>query len=198
MKILAASDLHGNEDAVEKLASEAEKDKVDLVVIAGDISDFGETPKGMIGPFLKKGRKVAFVMGNHEAPGTDELLVEEYKITNIQGYSFVIDDVGFFGCGGANIGMNFMSEEQMHYYLAMGFKYIQNAKKKVMITHVHPAGSKIEKFSFPGSEAVTHAIYQFKPDIHICGHIHEMEGFEEQIDNTKVFCVGTRGKVIEV
>ena len=196
MKILAASDIHGNEEAVEKLAKDSEK--ADLVVIAGDISDFGETPKGMIGPFLKKGKKVAFVMGNHEAPGTDELLVEEYKITNIQKYSFIVDDVGFFGCGGANIGMNFMSEEQMHYYLSMGFKYIQNAKKKIMVTHVHPAGSKIEKFSFPGSEAVTHAIYQFKPDIHICGHIHEMEGFEEQIGKTKVICVGTRGKIIEV
>lgn len=198
MRILAASDIHGNEEAVEKLANEAEKDKADLVVIAGDISDFGETPKNMIGPFLKKNKKVAFVVGNHESPGTGEFLTEKYKITNIQNYAFISNDVGFFGCGGANIGMNFMSEEDIHYYLAMGFKYIQNAKKKVMVTHVHPAGSKIEKFSFPGSEAVTHAIYQFKPDIHICGHIHEMEGFEEQIGKTKVICVGTRGKIVEV
>lgn len=196
MKILAASDMHGNEEVVEKLANDAEK--ADLVVIAGDITEFGETPKGMIGPFLKKGKKVAFVIGNHEAPGTDELLVEEYKITNIQGNAFISDDVGFFGCGGANIGINFMREEDIHFYLAMGFKYVQNAKKKVMVTHVHPAGSKIEKFSFPGSAEVTRAIYQFKPDVHICGHIHEMEGFEEQIGKTRVVCVGTRGKMIEV
>ena len=198
MKILAASDLHGNGEAVEKLAKEAEKNKVDLVVIAGDISDFGEVPKGMIGPFLKKNKKVTFVMGNHESPGTGEFLAEKYNIKNLQNYAFVSDDVGFFGCGGANIGINFMSDEEIHYYLAMGFKYVQNAKKKIMITHVHPQGSKIEKFSFPGSAAVTHAIYQFKPDIHICGHIHEMEGFEEQIGNTKVLCVGTRGKIVEV
>ncbi|HLC77086.1 MAG TPA: metallophosphoesterase [archaeon] len=198
MKILATSDIHGNEEAVKKLANDAQKDGADLVIIAGDISDFDETPNGMIGPFLKKNKKVAFVMGNHESPGTDEFLVEKYKITNLQGYSFMVGDVGFFGCGGANIGINFMSEEQMHYYLAMGFKYIQKAKKKVMVTHVHPSGSKVEKFSFPGSAAVTHAIYQFKPDVHICGHIHEMEGFEEQIGKTKVVCVGARGKMIEV
>ncbi len=198
MKILAASDLHGNEGVVEKLAGEAEKNEVDLVIIAGDISDFGEIAKGMIGPFLKKGKKVAFVVGNHETPGLGEFLVEKYKATNIQSYAFMAGDVGFFGCGGANIGPTSVSEDELFYYLNKGFHYVSGAKKKIMVTHVHPSGSKIEKFSFPGSEAVTKVIYQFKPDIHICGHIHEMEGFEEKIGNTQVICVGNRGRIIEV
>ena len=63
---------------------------------------------------------------------------------------------------------------------------------------MHPSGSLIEKFSFPGSKAVRKAIDKFKPDIHLCGHIHEMEGFEEKIGKTIVFSVGKRGKIIEL
>ena len=199
MKILAVSDIHGNSGLVEQLADEAEKEHVDLVLIAGDISEFGELAKGMIGPFLKKGKKVAFVMGNHDAPGVAEFLTEQYKIANIQGYSLIYDDVGVFGCGGANIlGMNFLNDDEMFHYLSNGFRYVKKAKKKIMLTHMHPKGSMIERSSFPGSKAVTKAIYEFKPDLHICGHIHEMEGFEEKMGKTKVFCVGTRGKIIEI
>lgn len=198
MKILAAGDMHGNEQVAEKLADEAEKSGAELVLIAGDISDFGELAKGMIGPFLKKGKKVAFVTGNHETPGLGEFLSEKYKVPNIQNHSFVYHDVGIFGCGGANIGIGFVSDEDMFEYLKNGFRYIKNAKKKIMVTHVHPTGSRIEKFSFPGSEAVTKAIYELKPDLHICGHIHEMEGFEEKMGDTNIVCVGSRGKIIEI
>lgn len=198
MKILAAGDMHGNEHVAEKLAEEAEKNGAELVLIAGDIADFGEIAKGMIGPFLKRGKKVAFITGNHETPGLGEFLSEKYKIPNIQSYAFIYRDIGVFGCGGANIGMGFVSDEDMFRYLKNGFKYIKNAKKKIMVTHVHPKGSIIERTSFPGSEAVTKAIYEFKPDLHICGHIHEMEGFEEKMGGTPVICVGSRGKIVDV
>ena len=198
MKVLALSDTHGNEDMVRRLADEAEKNDVDLVLIAGDISEFGEIGKNMIGPFLAKGKKVVFVAGNHDAPGIAEFLTEKYKITNVQNHAIIQEDVGIFGCGGANIGINFTSEKEMHHYLTKGFGYVSAADKKIMLTHMHPKGGLIEKFSFPGSESVTRAIYELKPDIHICGHIHEIEGFEEKIGKTHIFCVGSRGKIIEI
>ena len=198
-KILAVSDIHGSEETVRLLADEAEKQNVDLVMIAGDFSEFGELANGMIGPFLAKGKKVVFVTGNHEAPGVAELLTEKYKITNIQNHSVVYDDVGIFGCGGANImGMNFLTDAEIFDYLDNGFRYVKGAGKKIMLTHVHPKGGLIERFSFPGSEAVTKAIYELKPDIHICGHIHEMEGFIEKMGGTDIICVGSRGKIIEI
>ena len=86
----------------------------------------------------------------------------------------------------------------MREYLEKGFRYIAKAEKKVMVTHIHPAGSVIEKASFAGSKAVAKAIKKFKPDIHICSHIHEMEGIEEKIGRTRVICVGQAGKIIEV
>lgn len=199
MKLLAAGDLHDDHEGVRKLAEEAEKEGVDLVVINGDISNFGDLAKGMIKPFLDRNKKVAFVAGNHDVPGITEVLKEKYDILDIQNKSIIYYGVGIFGCGGANIlHMNFTSDDDMFTYLSNGFRYVKAAKKKIMVTHIHPKGSMIEKFSFPGSEAVTRAIYELRPDIHICGHIHEMEGFEERMGNTRVICVGSRGKIIEV
>ena len=199
MKMLAAGDLHENAVGVKKLAEEAEKEKVDIVIINGDISNFGEMPNGMIKPFVEKKKRVAFVTGNHDMPGITEVLRERYDVIDVQNHAIIYKNVGIFGCGGANImHMNFTSDDEMFNYLSNGFRYVKGAKKKVMVTHIHPKGSLIEKFSFPGSEAVTRAIYELKPDIHICGHIHEMEGFEEKIGETRVICVGSRGKIIDI
>ena len=42
------------------------------------------------------------------------------------------------------------------------------------------------------------AIEEFKPEIHICGHIHETHGIEEKIGSTTVINVGKTGKIIEL
>ena len=69
-----------------------------------------------------------------------------------------------------------------------------------MITHVHPTGTKMEKFTqfFPGSKGIRKAVEAFKPDILLCSHVHEAEGIEEKIGNTKVINVGKKGKIIEL
>ena len=45
---------------------------------------------------------------------------------------------------------------------------------------------------------VRDAILELKPDIHICGHIHETQGIEEIIGKTRVINVGKSGKIIEL
>jgi len=199
MKILTASDIHADKNAVKKLANKAAREKADLVILAGDLTYFDMDWKGMIGPFLEKKKQVLFVPGNHDSLGTAAVLVKKYDIKNLQDYSVIIDDVGFFGCGGANIGLNFTDEDDFFETLYRGFRYIKNAKKKVMVTHLHPSGSMVEKKGgFEGSEAIRKAIETFKPDVHIFGHIHETEGLEEKIDNTVSICTGKKGKIVEV
>ncbi len=198
LKILAASDLHEDRRAVERLAEKAEKENVDLVIICGDITYFDNEWRGMIGPFLKRGKEVLFVPGNHESIATTALLTEKYDIKNLQNYSVSLGDIGIFGCGGANVGPNIMSERDIHDYLKKNFRYIKDKKKKVMITHMHPHNSMVEKLSFPGSKAVRKAIDEFQPDLHIFGHIHETEGLEEDFGKTKSICVGKHGKIISI
>lgn len=200
MKILAASDIHGDRRQAERLAERAEKENVDLVILCGDLSYFETSTEGIIGPFAKKNKKVILIPGNHETVATADFLAEVYGATNLHGYSIKYKDIGLFGCGGANIGMFSLSEEEIFQLIEKGHERIKDSKKKILITHVHPAGSKMELFTkiFPGSKGLKKAIDTFKPDFLLCGHVHEAEGIEEIIGKTKVINVGKSGKILEI
>ncbi len=200
MKILAAGDIHGDTGQAKKLADQAEKEKVDLVILCGDLTMAEKSTEGIIGPFVKKGKKVILIPGNHETIATADFLAELYDVINLHGYSIKYKDVGLFGCGGANIGLFQLSESEIFSALKKGFENIKNYKKKIMITHVHPSETIMEKFTqfFPGSKGIRKAIDEFKPDILLCSHVHEAEGIEEKIGKTRVINVGKAGKIIEI
>ncbi len=202
MKILAAGDLHGDVTTAKKLAKKAFDEKVDLVVLAGDITGDDDKLPGVISPFLDKKQKVLFVPGNHESLATADFIADFYGITNLHGYSVKYENVGIFGCSGNNLGINQLSEEEIFSLLKRGFDKVKDSKRKVMVTHVHPKGAKMGKFGHPivqeGSQGIRKAIEKFSPDILICSHIHEASGIEERIGKTRVINVGTEGKIIEI
>ncbi|MBI4019313.1 MAG: metallophosphoesterase family protein [Candidatus Aenigmarchaeota archaeon] len=199
MKILAVSDLHNDFRQVKKLAEQAEKENVDAVIICGDITYFDEYMDGMIGPFLKKNKQVLFIPGNHDSEATTDFITKKYGIKNLHGEAVTIGDVSIFGAGWTtNVGPTCISEKDMKNYLERGFEKSEEGKR-VMITHIHPKGSRIEKkFKFPGSSSVAKAIYELKPDVHFCGHIHEAEGMEEFMGKTHVFSLGKHGRIVEI
>lgn len=204
LKILAAGDIHGDKNLVKKLAEKAEKYKVDLVILTGDITLAEQSVDELIGPFLKKKKKVLLIPGNHETLATIDFLVDLYgpEVKNLHGYSLRIGDVGIFGAGGAvGVGPKFtLTEEQIFDVLKQGYERIKNVKKKIMVTHIHPAISKIEKLSpfVTGSKAVKKAIKYFKPNIALCSHIHEAGGLEMKIGKTRLINVSREGKIIEI
>ena len=53
LRILAAGDIHGDSSLTKKLAEKADKEKVDLVILAGDITSPLETPN-VIKPFKER------------------------------------------------------------------------------------------------------------------------------------------------
>lgn len=200
IRILAAGDIHGDSGLAEKLAKKAEKEKVDLVILCGDLIENEENTKNILGPFVRRKEKVLFVPGNHETNATADFLAELYKVKNIHGKTEKHKNIGIFGYGGANIGMFQIDEYDIYKGLKKGFDKIKNLNKKIMVTHVHPSGSKIERFTsfFEGSSGVRKAIEEFKPNILLCSHVHEAEGIEEKIGKTLVINVGRHGKIIDI
>jgi len=200
LKILAAGDIHGDTGLAEKLAERAQKENCDLVILCGDLTMMEQSTDNIIGPFAKRKEKVLILPGNHETVATADFLAELYGMKNLHGYSVKYKDVGIFGCGGANIGLFQLDEDEIYEMLKKGFEKIKYLNKIIMATHVHPSESKIEKFTdiFPGSPGVKKAIEKFHPDILLCSHVHEAEGIEEKIGNTIVINVGKKGKIIEI
>ncbi len=201
MKILAAGDIHGDQSLASRLAEKAEKEKVDLVILTGDITHFDENCDNILGKFLKKKKKVLFVPGNHDSFATADFLVSMYGVKNIHGYSVKYENIGIFGCGGANIGpVTKFQEKELFDILHKGFKEIKDLQKKIMVTHVHPSETKMEKFSdfIAGSKGVKRAVEEFKPDFLLCSHVHEAEGIEEKVGKTRVINVGKEGTIINL
>jgi len=200
MRILAAGDIHGDTTLAKKLADEAEHEHVDLVVLCGDLTLAERSTKNIIGPFLKKHKRVVIIPGNHETVATVDFLAQFYGVKNLHGYSLKYDKLGIFGAGGANIGLFQITEKEIYDLLKKGFEDIKNLQKKIMVTHVHPSDTKMEKMTtiFEGSSGVRKAIEKFKPDIMLCSHVHEAEGIEETIGKTRVINVGRKGKIIDI
>ncbi len=197
MKILAASDLHGDSKATKRLAKLAEEEKVDLVVLCGDLTGFTES-KNLIKPFKDKNQKVLILPGNWDSFATTDFLAQFYGVSNIHGYSATYENVGFFGAGGADVGPNPVSEKEMRDTLRKAHSGLKGIEKKVMLTHMHPFGSKSEFSGIRGSKAIRDAVAKFKPDLLLHGHIHEAAGFEERIGKTKVINVGKEGRIIDI
>ena len=198
IKILAVGDIHGDTGLVKKLAEKAKKEEVDVVILAGDLTFVEQLVKNLISPFIKAKKQVLLIPGNHESNATINFLAEMYPNTkNIHGHSIKKGDVGIFGAGGGDV-INVTPDKEIFKALKQGHEKIKDSKKKIMVTHMHPKGSKAEFSGFEGSKAVKKAIEEFKPDILISAHIHEASGIEEKIEGTKVINVSRKAKIFEI
>ena len=195
-KILAAGDFHGDSSAAKKLAEKAEKEKVDLVILTGDIIGHIET-ENLIKPFIDRGTKVIFVSGNWDSSETSDFLSKLYGVKNVGEHYVKYGNVGIFGIGSPDWKLS-LNEKKTFDKLKKDFEKIKDLEKKIMVSHIHAAKTKSEFSGFSGSTGLRKAIEEFKPDLFISGHIHEAEGFEENIGKTKVISVGKKGKIIEI
>lgn len=200
LRILASGDIHGDSGLASRLAERAVKENVDLVILCGDLTLAEHGTEGIIGPFVKSKKKVLLIPGNHETVATADFLAQLYGVKNLHGESAIYEDVGIFGCGGANIGSHQLSEDEFYSMLSYSNSKVKHLSKRIMVTHVHPSGTLMERFTsiFPGSTGVRKAIEKLQPDILFCSHVHEAEGIEEKIGATRVINVGRKGKIVEI
>ncbi|MFA4960058.1 MAG: metallophosphoesterase [Candidatus Pacearchaeota archaeon] len=192
-RILAAADLHGSVDIAKKLSEKAKKGKVDLVILAGDINGATEGDERILLPFMKANQKVAFIPGNWDFDKESLALKAHGK--NIDNYYISYGDIGIAGIGNANWKTNLKYED--FELLRANFKRMK-PKKRILVSHVHAKGTMAEFSGFPGDKILRKAVEEFKPDLLISAHIHEAEGIEDKIGNTRIIQVGRNGTIIEV
>lgn len=196
LKILAAGDLHGDFGAAEKLSIKAKKNRVDLVILAGDIYGYSEGEPGILEPFSKAGQKVLFIPGNCDF---DEDIQDLSKIgKNIDRRYVGYNEVGIVGAG--NPDWKLQLDELDLINIKKNFSKMKFSKK-ILVSHLHAAGTNAEKFGFEGwcgDEVLRYAVERFEPDFLISAHIHESEGIEDVIGRTRVIQVGKSGTVLEI
>ncbi len=200
MKILAVGCLHGDLTQAKKLAEQAQKEAVDLVVFAGDFTQSERHTPGLFKVFKEKGLNLALIPGNHESPAHAEAMAQLYGMKFLHGYYAKFGDVAILGAGSANFGIFGLSEKELYDLLKRSADKVKGkARKTIIVTHAHPSNTKIDfDGRFFGSDGIRRAIEKIQPAIAISSNIHEAEGIEDLVGETRIISVGKRGKIIEV
>ena len=199
MKILAVGCLHGDLTQARKLAAQAEKEAVDLVLFAGDFTQSERHTPGLFKVFKDKGLNLALIPGNHESPAHAEAMAKTYGMKFLHGYYSLFGDVAIMGAS-ANFGIFGLSEDELYYLLKRSADKVKGkASKTIIVTHAHPSGTKIDfDGRFFGSDGIRRAIEKIQPTLAISSNIHEAEGIEDLVGKTKIMSVGKSGKIIEI
>ena len=203
MKILAFTDLHSDLKAADKLILKIKKEKPDVIVCAGDLSNFGFGMRVLLRKF-NLGIPFLIIPGNHETPEEIKVYAKEFKsIKDIHLKSFILGNLFFVGCGGGGFTEHHAEFEQSEKKFAEAINKLKLQDHKysvILVTHQPPYKTKADKIygEYSGSTSIRKFIEKNQPAYCICGHIHENEGKTDKIGETIVTNPGIKGKIIEL
>lgn len=195
MKILAMSDPHGDYSKIKKIVEKA--GVFDLVIIVGDLTNFG--PDEKVEELVEMFDKPVFAIpGNCDQRSIIKVL-EASKAVNLHGKAEQIGGVRFIGLGGSNptpFHTPFeLSEEEIEKALegmVCSAENAENCGTIVLLTHAPPHGARDElPFGHVGSTAIQK--FLDRVDLIICGHIHEAKGID-RVGKTTVVNTGEASK----
>jgi Icc-related predicted phosphoesterase len=174
MKILALADIHGSWEVTYMIEELEGLYDFDLVMIAGDITNFG--PAEFALDFLNSIHKPVFaVPGNCDPPEVIDA-IEKSKAINLHDKVREFGSEKFIGLGGTNgrgftMGITFSED--------YAYSLFRNCKGCIFLTHQPPFGILDDVGGkHIGSRGIRDAIFEAKPKLVISGHVHEARGYE--------------------
>lgn len=190
MDIIALSDIHGCLDHVSSIADEL--GQVDIVLLAGDITNFGDTDqvRKVIGAIGKHNKRILAVPGNCDGPGVNTYLSE--KKINLHCNCIISHEYAFFGVGGSLPCAELTPfESGEHDFIALLEKVetaIKSASRRILVTHQPAWGTKVDVINnkHTGSTAIRDFIIEHEPLLAVSGHVHEAIGKDKMGDTCLV------------
>ena len=199
MKILAFVDLHADAGTLKKLVKRGQEKDIDLVVCAGDFTVFERHMDYVLKKLHDIGKTVLLVPGNHETPERIEKEIASYThFVQIHEKLWRIGDWVFLGWG--TDGFSLRSDTFRQVAREWRRQLTPNDKKIVLVTHAPPHKTVVDELygDHVGNADIRKEIERIKPRFAICGHVHENEGKEDKIGETRVVNPGWKGMVIEL
>lgn len=190
MVIISISDIHGDPEGIVRLS--AEHSKADLVLISGDITNFGGRKEAaeIIDRLGKHAKRILAVPGNCDRPEVGDLLAE--RGISLDCRAVEVGGLTFIGLGGSLPcpGRTLLEygEEEFGSALDSGLGEIGKGRPFVLLCHQPPYGTKVDRVMgglHVGSRRIRQFIEESKPLACFCGHIHESAG-EDRIGETEV------------
>ncbi len=176
MRIYAVADIHGKKDIIERIKRIVDNESPDVMVIAGDITQY-LFPLKTIGRLEKIGIPVLAVRGNSDLKGVEALIKERGKIILLNQAPLEYQGRRFIGLSGT-LPLPFISKVCLNE--GKRFRDIESliTPETILVTHPPPRGicDKVGNRFSAGSFCLRRFIENHPPLMVICGHIHEQAG----------------------
>lgn len=190
MKILAVADIHGAQYRLNLVLKNSERFSPDIVVICGDITQFG--PGELAKNFLDQiPVDTLAITGNIDTAEVTKG-INDSKATRIEMKRIVKKAIPFVGMGrDVSKQLDIIAEKKL---------IDENC---VLVSHEPPYGVQDKVFlgMHAGSKVIREIVDKYKPRLLLCGHIHEDPGYKKIGRTIVVNCsMGKRGEgaIVEI
>lgn len=180
MIITGLADIHGNLSAIDQAAEFLEK--ADAVLIAGDITDYGDTGqiKSVIDGIRLFNKNIFAVHGNCDTPAVQNYLEKEN--ISIHRNPIHFKGITFAGLGGTTAPPMMSLEEDSYEYDTFA-DYLdilgrEIGKDKPFIFVSHQGAWQTEVAGGIGSLSIRKFIDKYSPILALSGHSHDAVGVE--------------------
>jgi len=194
MKILSFVDLHGDILALKHIITEAKK--ADMVVCAGDISNFEQNLKRLISQLASTGKPTIMVHGNHESAELLKEICDQYdNMIFLHAGVFQANGISFIGFGGGGFSK---VDKEFERFAAKASNHLKG--KIVLVTHAPPYKTMLDNINGEpcGNKSIRNFIMKERPKLAVCGHLHENAGLEDFIGPTRIINPGKKGKMVNL
>lgn len=166
MKLLAIADLHGYMPGLRNILEAVPLDEIDLVLFAGDVTNFGPVSELEEAMDALGDRHVLAIPGNCDLGEVVRAL--DGSAWGIHGRSAAVKGITFVGAGGGHPDLGTILHAAS-----------DSDGPLVLVTHAPPSGTgaaQLPNGRDIGSDEVHRAIVQLSPALVVCGHVHESPG----------------------
>ena len=181
MEILVISDIHNRLGNISAISEDLAKS--DVVLIAGDITNFGSAKqaKKTITKISKYNSNILAVGGNCDPPSVEAYLSDQGMSLHCN--CVEVEGIKFVGLGGAIAGPGFgldeFGDDDFSINLSALEATLKPEDRSILVTHQPAFGTKIDDSGdghHAGSRAVRDFIDRNHPLVAVSGHIHNAFG----------------------
>lgn len=187
MKIYAAADIHGSQYRLNTVVEMVHKYHPDLVIICGDVTQFG--PADVSKNLLDQIPGTVFAV-----PGNIDTADAVRGINESHAVNIHLSREEYRGT--VFVGINGVDPRETQFFLNDETYQKMLADADVLVTHVPPHGFQDKVFlgHHSGSKDLLSIMKTSQPRLLLCGHIHEDPGISKFEDTFIVNCsIGKRG-----
>lgn len=185
MKILAFTDFHGHQEAFRRAKELIETEKPDLVIVAGDVTNYEfNRAKQHLTDLGGGGRPVYFVPGNMDSEDLGAWSGAN-GVHGLHGRCVYCEGFALIGLGGSPHGpfrtIFEFSEEEAAELLEKALKDYGGGKL-IVVSHCPPKDTALDQVAsgeHAGSTSVRKLVEKTQPVLVVSGHIHEAQGTDK-------------------